>query len=449
MAAWYQPRLFKRLFKLIDFDPESFDLALSKLLEVAIYVGNTEVCAFLLKQDFRYIRREKEPWRLDDMIRTWFSVRPAGRYRSWDLEAFTELVDDYPDIAPFICPQPYNHLNVERLLFLIEFARHCAAISQDSDNPASFSPTAWLNAIFQVDDHDVRLDPVMSRLCELGAEVEPGLVNAVKKQPLVFHQTYRALRDKAVIDPSTPIFPVDDNGVCKLRVTDSMNLTRFLEGEDLPEAIANLLEGCRFAFCDTLDYLLAYTIARNRSRSFAFFFERTNFEPGRKDQVMTNLLRQAFRGSHDEIINFLLEQDFRVRDGYALFFEWPGWNLERALQLLAAYPQRGRDMSPPPQSIQFSRNPEHALLLINLARHCTPAEFNASVFLEALMQNLPLDDADLTAVIRRLCELGARVEQTTFRAFNQLHRGPNYQGALQALCEHEAMQDEVKEPDCD
>jgi hypothetical protein len=449
MAACHQSRLFKRFFKFIDFEPESFDVALSKLLEVAIFVGNTEVCAFLLKQDFHYIRREREPWSLNDMIGTRFLVRPPGKLRSWDLEAFKDLIEDYPDIAPFICPQPYKHVGVENMLFLIEFAHHCAIISMDSDNPASFNPTAWINVIFQIDNQDERLDPVMGRLCELGAEVEQDLVVAVKKQPFVFLQTYRALRDRAIIDPAAPIFPVDANGVCKLSQANTMMLSGLLSRDEIPDAITDLLDGCRFAFSESINHLLQNANARKRSGSFVFFFERIKFEPIGKDQVMTNLLRQALAGSNDVIIHFLLAQDFRIRGGYALFFEWPGWNLERAMQLLRTYPQRGSEMSPPPQYMRLAGNAELAHLHINLAANCNPAEFNPSEFLAALMENRQLNDASMTAVIRRLCELGARVDQGIYRVFNLIHYGWVYPEALQALQEHEAMQDEIKEPDCD
>jgi hypothetical protein len=363
------------------------------------------------------------------------------------LDAFKSLVSEYPKYATAICPQPQHSIDPERLLFWIDAAHHCAIVSENS---AVFDPTAWMNTVFQNRHGDVGFDGLMSRLGELGSEVDQSIVETVRQKPLVFHQTFRFLQDRGIIDSASSPFPADDNGVYDLRLDDCMTLSRILQHGEFPETITGLLDGCRFAFSGQMNSLLGCMITYDRPTSFATFFERTNFEPAQRDQMMTDLLMHAFANACPGIYHLLLDQDFSILIGYAVFFNLEGWSVDRAVQLLVAHPQRAGDMTPYPESMQICRNAEHGRLLINLAAHCNPAEFQPSIFLSNLMRNQSLDDAGMASVIRLLCELGARVEPSTYEALDYHNHHPqDYPLSRQALQEHEAVQDEVKEPGCD
>jgi hypothetical protein len=160
-------------------------------------------------------------------------------------------------------------------------------------------------------------------------------------------------------------------------------------------------------------------------------------------------LKLAFGNTGNAIIDFLLEQDFHIRNGDVIFFNWEAWSLERAVQLLAAHPQRVAELTPSPQSMQFCRNAQSVRLMISLAVHCSPDAFRPSDCLASVVRNRNLDDADMVGAIRQLCELGARVRENSYAGLDQFHPCPNYPESRQALQEHEAWQDEVKEPDCD
>lgn len=445
MISWSLPGLFKCFFKLIDFEAETRDGVMSRLLDVAIFMGNVEVCIFLMKRDFKYTRKyDRNPWRFMDMNKR-IAYRPALRLRHWDLDEFNSLISKYPKYAAGICPQPQDSIDPERLTFWVEAAHHCAIVSE---NPVVFDPTAWINVVFQNRHGDVGFDGLMSRLCELGAEVDQSIIDTVKEKPLVFHQTFRYLRDRGMVDPASSPFPADDNGVYDLRLDDCMTLSRILRHGEIPESITGLLDGCRFAFSHEMSNLLGCMISFGRAASFVSFFDRTDFGHAQRDEVMTDLLRSSFGHGCAEIYHFLLGQDFRILNGYTVFFYLEGWNLERATALLVAHPQRAGEMSPYPESLQFSRNAEHAGLLIDLAAQCNLAEFRPSVFLNCLVRNRHLDDAGMEGAIRRLCYLGARVEPSTYESF-EIFNHQAYPQSRRALQEHEAWQDEVKEPGCD
>lgn len=444
MVSWYQPRLFKQFFKLIDFKPESRDGVMSRLLEVALFMGNAEVCAFLLKRGFQYIRKRRDPWKFIDM-NSQIAYRPSKTFQSWDLDAFRSLVSEYPGIAAAICPQPKDSIDPEALLFLIEAAHHCAVVSED---PAVFDPTAWMAVVLRNRHDDAGFDVLMCRLCELGADVDETLVAVVRPRPIVFHQTYRFLRDAGFIVPASPALPVDGGGAYDLCLMDCTALSRILRGGEIPEAVTGLLDGCRFAFSHEMNCLLGCTISLNRPVSFAFFLGRTRLDAASRDEDMTGLLMHAFGSGSPAIYHQLLDEDFHIITGYAIFFTLDGWSLERAAALLAAHPQRGPDMAPPPESLQLSGNPEHARLMVDLASQCHPAGFEASAFLLNLLRNRRLEDADMAGAIRMLCELGARVEPITYEVL-AYNNPQDYAESRQALQEHEAWQDEVKEPDCD
>jgi hypothetical protein len=444
MISWYQPRLFKRLFKLIEFKSDCRDGVLSRLFEVAIFMSNAEVCAFLLKQGFQYARKTRDPWRREDM-NSRISYRPGMKLQTWDLDAFKKLVSDYSGIAAAICPQPQESIDPEKLLFWIEAAHHCATVS---GNPAVFDPTAWIKVVFHCHHGAVIFDELMCRLYELGAEVEQRIIDTVKQNCLALPQTYRYLQSQDFIDPASSPFPADANGLYDLKLYDNMTLSCILRHDEIPETVMALLDECRFAFSYEMNNLLGCTISLNRPASFAFLFERTNFNGESRDDVMTDLLKHAFGNESTEIYHLLLDQDFRIKSGYNVFFNLEGWGVERATELLTAHPQRAVDMSPYPESLQFHRNAEHGRLLINLAAHCNPVEFRPSDYLASLVRNLFLSDADMASAIRQLCELGARVEPSIYETFAR-NRLQVYAESRKALQEHEALQDEVKEPGSD
>jgi hypothetical protein len=434
MISRHQPRLFKRFFKFIDFEPGCRDKILSELLESAIFEDNPKICAFVLSQDFQYIGKEKDPWRFFD--------EPDGNIESWDLVVFKELISD-SDMAEAICPQPRKHLTMEQMLFLIELAHHCASVS---DNPGLFNPTAWLHIIMQRPRLSGRKDdPLIKHLCELGAELEQNFVDTVKQNGLVLPQTYQYLQSQGIIPPASPPFPVDYFGASRIQRDERFLLEKIMRHEELPEVFIDLLEGCSFAYSGDMGSLLHSMITFNRPASFAFFCERTNFGHVRRDEYMTDLLKTAFCGDCIPIIHFLLDQNFANQTG-CVIFKRDGWNSERAIQLLEAHPRRLAEMLPHSYNMYNCRNPEYALLLIDLASHFNPARFRPSEFLDCFVHNDRLEDNDMVSVIRHLCHSGARVEPSMYEGLDH-HCYPQ---SRQALQEHETNQDtDIKEPEMD
>jgi hypothetical protein len=283
----------------------------------------------------------------------------------------------------------------------------------------------------------------------LGADVDQKIIiDTVTRYPVVFHHTYHIFRDAGLIAPA--LLPVvAANNVYDMPPYVMSMLSWILIHEELPETVLSLLGRCRFQSSQVYS-LLSGASCRNRPRSFKFIFERTSFEPDHskgpfsKDEMCSGFLKMAFMGDNLELIHFMLSQDFRIINGYSLLRMWSAATMDNITQLLWVFPKRVAELCPKPKIMELCEKPESALSAINFASSCDPANFNPSAFLASLVQNRRYYflDTDMLSVIRRLCELGARVERSTCETFDKFHKSQDYPESRQALLDYAAQQDD-------
>jgi hypothetical protein len=435
MIANYKPALFETFFEHFDIDADRVDETLSKLLDTAIYCGNTEVCDWLLSSyDFEYVPGPQSPW-----------LPKVQHARSWNLDEFKQLVSDYPDIAAAICPTPaqlpYEQYSANDVSFLIEFTHYCASASEGSENLVAFNPSVWTGLANRERFLDVERDRLLARLIELDAEVDPSIIEQVELNPLTFYRTYGTLRARSMI---TPISAEVDGLIWDLQESEYNMLSELLFQGEIPEAVLELLAEFQFEWSAPWKRLFCKMLYLRRHESFMFFFQRMVFFEMSRDEGITIMVRSAVRKGNMWMFRYLICHDFRIAKGHDLFYDLPEDILGEILQVLHELPVRAAQMAPSRQSLQQCDGAAQAHLMIDLATRLNPSGIDPSELLLGLIQNHSLGDAAMARLIERLCQMGAVVNDHVFAVLEELH--PGYAESVETLRQYELDQESIKDP---
>jgi hypothetical protein len=244
---------------------------------------------------------------------------------------------------------------------------------------------------------------------------------------------------------SVPIFDL-----CVLSPDDAAQLGKISRFEDNPKQLAEFLASCH---CDHpvpnagIQSVLSEMVLLGRTESFILLFSR--LAPGKTELWKKALLQRAAARHRFEICDYLLSQDFNIDSFFAVFGRVPRKetlatfrpDILQLKELARRHPQRIWEMAPQPGWLLHLSDTQLIIFLLDFIHYCRSISpsffclpyFQPSALLQLVLRNKSLIDADMTTVITRLVDIGARVNEEIRVAFRK--ERPNHLQSLRTLAE--------------
>ena len=242
--------------------------------------------------------------------------------------------------------------------------------------------------------------------------------------------------------------------ICHFGQHEFQTLLGLMDSRDGPRTFTNRLQHCRFApGNEWVEWAIKTSILQHDRALFQFFLERVNFEPGSRDRAILGYMAEALRYTEMAIFEYLWLQPFPIISRSEILASLSSYNFDKFKELLQLRPDRAVEIAPHPEDIINTdmRGANRIELLIELARVCShihkphSVAFNPSEWLLALVRNRSIPDASMVVFIKRLCDLGALVDDEVFQVLASVNR--NHPRSVNALHEQVELQNLIKEPD--
>lgn len=128
-------RSFQFVLSDINFHPQLSDADKTRLLQFALEAQRSDICDFLLSQNFAIIK---------SVFSFWHSPL------SWKVEDMKSLISKHPEKVPEFAPSWFLvqlSQTLEKALFIIEFNRHCTTINSAFAENQRFEPTTLIGYV--------------------------------------------------------------------------------------------------------------------------------------------------------------------------------------------------------------------------------------------------------------------------------------------------------------